>query len=145
MRLTDRTDFALRVLMLLAADDGRRTVAEMARLFDVSAHHLSKVVQDLHALGWVETSRGRSGGAELAVDPARLSVGEVVRAMEPDFALVECLREEGACPLEGPCALRAALKGARDAFLAELDATTLAALVRGREKRLVQIVVRRAS
>ncbi|MFI4896775.1 MAG: RrF2 family transcriptional regulator [Phycisphaerales bacterium JB059] len=138
MRLTDRTDYALRVLMVLASSERRHTVPELAKAFGVSAHHLTKVVQSLQTEGWVRTTPGRAGGAELDASPASLSVGRVVRAMEPDLNLVECLQEQGHCPLAGPCRLAGALRHARRAFLAELDRVTLADLVDGRGARLLR-------
>ncbi len=138
MRLTDRTDYALRVLMVLASSERRHTVPELAEAFGVSANHLTKVVQSLQAEGWVRTTSGRRGGAELDTSPESLSVGRVVRAMEPDLDLVECLQEQGRCPLEGPCRLAGALRRARAAFLAELDQVSLADLVDRRATQLLR-------
>ena len=125
MRLTDKTDYALRVLMLLANAEHRCTVVDMAKWLSVSANHLNKVVQALQASGWVSTTRGRGGGVELAIAPESLTVGMVVRTIEPDFNLVECQRESGVCPFESGCALWSALDQARAAFLASLDPITL--------------------
>lgn len=140
MRLTERTDYALRVLMVLGASRGRHTVPSLAEAFEISANHLAKVVQSLHGLGWVETHAGRGGGAALTISTDAISVGDVVRAMEPDLDLVECLRERGSCPLEGPCRLVTALRRARGAFLAELDSVTLSDLLDGRGNRLLRAV-----
>ncbi len=141
MRLADRTDFALRLLMLLAASERRHAVADAAECLGVSANHLSKVVQALQAEGWVSTSRGRGGGVELSARARELQVGKIVRAMEPDFGVVECFRERGFCSLEGACGLQGVLESARQAFLAELDAVTLEDLVRGRKRELVRVTL----
>jgi Rrf2 family nitric oxide-sensitive transcriptional repressor len=103
MRLAERTDDALRVLLLLAADPDRISVVEMAARLNVSANHLAKVVQLLQAEGWVETMPGRGGGERLAATPSELTAGEVVRAIEPDFHIVECFKEESCCPLYPEC------------------------------------------
>lgn len=132
MRLTDRTDYALRVLMVLCVSGRRHTVPALASRFGVSAHHLTKVVQSLQGLGWVETTAGRAGGAALAPAGRTVTVGEVVRAMEPDLDLVACMREAGTCPLKGLCPLEDVLRAARAAFLRELDAVRLCDLVDGR-------------
>ncbi|MFG0242471.1 MAG: RrF2 family transcriptional regulator [Phycisphaerales bacterium JB054] len=140
MRLADRTDYALRALMVLAATGRRHTVPALAEAFGISAHHLTKVVQTLQGEGWVTTTAGRGGGVTLAAAAADITVGQVVRLMEPDLHLVECLRETGDCPLAGPCRLVGALQRARGAFLDELDRVTLGDLVRGRKTRLLQAV-----
>ena len=139
MRLADRTDYALRVLMVLTASRERCTVPGMAESLRVSPNHLTKVVQALQAAGWVVTIPGRGGGVELATEPDRLTVGDVVRAIEPDLQLVACFRGDGLCPLEGSCRLAGALDDARAAFLGELDRVSVRDLVRGREARLVRL------
>lgn len=142
MRFTDRTDHALRALMFLAASGKRHTVAEMARGFAVPANHLTKSVQRLERRGWVSTVPGRGGGVELSIDAGRLRVGDVVREIEPSLDLVECHRADGRCPMHGPCRLAGVLDGLRVILLEALDRVTLDDLVRGREPRLVQVVVR---
>ena len=63
----------------------------------------------------------------MAVEPAALSVGAVVRRLEEPQPLVECFRADGgACRLTPRCALRHRLARAREAFLADLDRTSLA-------------------
>ncbi len=137
MRLAERTDYALRVLMVVASSGRRHTVPALAEALGVSPNHLTKVVQALQGEGWVTTTAGRGGGVELAVEPGGVTVGDVVRAMEPDLALVECMRDDGGCVLEGPCRLVGALRRARLAFLGELDGVTLAALIRGRKPAIL--------
>ena len=91
MRLTVFSDYALRVLLVLASrTDALVTIADIARAFDISHAHLMKVTHVLGKTAWVETVRGRNGGMRLAVDPRKLKLGQIVQALEEDFALVEC-------------------------------------------------------
>lgn len=130
MRLTVFTDYALRVLLVLATrTDNLMTIADISSAFGISEAHLMKVTHSLGKTGWVETVRGRHGGMRLAVDHRKLRLGQVVRKLEADFALVECLGEADHCALTGGCGLERAILLARDAFLAELDRYTLADLV----------------
>jgi Rrf2 family nitric oxide-sensitive transcriptional repressor len=128
MRLTLFTDFALRALMRLAGEPDRSfTTDEIAREFAISRHHLTKVVRDLSSAGFVTTQRGAGGGFRLARPAERITLGEIVRALESREALVECFREDGgACVLTPRCGLKGKLAAAREAFLRELDGTTLA-------------------
>jgi Rrf2 family nitric oxide-sensitive transcriptional repressor len=145
LRLAERTDYGLRVLLVLAAARERMAVGLLAARLGVSENHLAKVVQDLQRSGWVATTRGHGGGVELAADLATLSVGEVVRRLEPDGGVVECLREGGCCVLYPACRLVPVLEGATEAFFAALDRVTLASLVRGAEPGLLKAVgIRRA-
>jgi len=137
MRLQQRTDYALRMLLHLAVSDGTpQPVGAIAAAFGVSEHHLAKVAQRLRELGHVDTVRGRSGGFVLAREPRAIGVGEVVRGLEEDFALVECFEPDGACVIAAPCRLRTLLHEARERFLEVLDAATLEDLVSRRRAPL---------
>jgi Rrf2 family nitric oxide-sensitive transcriptional repressor len=128
MRLTMFTDFALRALMRLAGEPGRSfATSEIAAEFGISRNHLAKVVRDLADGGFIRTQRGAGGGFVLARSAQSITIGEVVRALEAEQALVECFRKDGgACVLTPRCRLKARLAAAREAFLTELDGTTLA-------------------
>ena len=128
MRLTAFTDFGLRALMRLASEPGRSyTTDEIAQELSISRHHLSKVVRALADAGFVATQRGAGGGFSLARPADQISLGAVVRRLEDGHALVECFRDDGgACTLMPGCRLRGRLARARDAFIAELDKSSLA-------------------
>lgn len=128
MRLTSFTDFALRALMRLAGDPDRTfTTDEIAREFGISRNHLAKVVQELAFAGYIVTQRGAGGGFRLARAAGSITLGDVVRALEVRHPMVECFREDGGnCVLTPQCRLRGRLAAAREAFLRELDGTTLA-------------------
>lgn len=133
MRLTQWTDYALRVLMYCAACYQREqpvTISEVAQSHNISRSHLTKIVQELAALGLLETTRGRGGGMRLMRPAREINLGEVVRATETDFDMVECFNPEiNACRLSSHCRLRGLLKRATQSYLAVLDGRTLADLV----------------
>lgn len=128
MRLTSYTDFGLRILMRLAGSpDSVFTTAEISRELGLSNHHLSKIVRELAAAGILQTRRGGAGGFQLARAPQSVTLGEVVRLLERHKALVECFRTDGGqCTLMPGCRLRRRLMVAQEAFLRELDTTSLA-------------------
>lgn len=130
MRLTLMTDYALRLLMHLARKPGRLcTISEIARVHAISEAHLMKVTHQLALRGWIVTVRGKGGGMRLAHAPSDIVLGAVVRGMEPDLAIVECLAGASACTLTPDCHLAGVLGGALDSFMAHLDGFTLADLV----------------
>jgi Rrf2 family nitric oxide-sensitive transcriptional repressor len=132
MHLTFHTDYALRLLMLLAVEPGaRHTVQEVARRHQISRNHLMKVTQTLSRAGFVQSSRGRRGGLKLARTSASINLGAVLRATEDSLALVECFdRSRNRCAISGSCGLRGPLDDALHAFLAVLDGHSLADLVK---------------
>lgn len=125
MRLLSSTDFALRLLMLLAREPpgAHLSVDTLSQqLGGLSRHHLHKIVQDLTALNVTRTIRGAGGGVALAVAPEDVRIGTLVRRLEENQAVVECFRPEGCgCTLLPACHLRGMLAKARDAFYETLD------------------------
>lgn len=130
MRLTTLSDYALRVLMYSAASgDTLLTIEETARTYQISRAHLMKVVNILVRHGFLKGFRGRSGGFMLAKSPELIVVGDVIRATEPDLALVECFATGNQCIVTGCCKLPSMLNEALNAFIATLDRYTIADLM----------------
>lgn len=127
MRLTTFSDYALRVLMYAAAAGDRLiTIEETAKTYNISRGHLMKVVNILTRTGYLKGVRGRSGGFTLGEPPAAINLGAVVRATEPDFALVECFATGNQCIITKRCQLPGVLNEALNAFVHTLDRYTLA-------------------
>lgn len=134
MRLTDFSDYSLRLLMYAAAKAGQLvTIEETAQVYGISRAHLMKVANQLTRAGFLKAVRGRSGGLVLAKLPEQIRLSDVLRATEPDFALVECFRRENNCLITSRCRLRGMLKEALAAFSGTLDHYTLADLLLGPE------------
>jgi Rrf2 family nitric oxide-sensitive transcriptional repressor len=133
MRLTRFSDIGLRVLIYLARNGKAQavpvTVAEIAAQFDLPVNHLVKVVGELARAKWVRAVRGRNGGLHLAFDPAVLTVGTVLRLLEGEGELVDCVGT--GCQLALDCALRNALAEGMRAYYAVMDRYTLADLTKG--------------
>lgn len=137
MRLTSFTDYGLRALMRLASAPERGfSTSELAEEFGLSRNHLTKIVQRLAHAGNVTTRRGGGGGASLARPSDQIRLGEVVRVLERDQALVECFSGTGDCSIDGRCALKVRLRRAEAAFLADLDHSTLADIALPRSEQV---------
>ena len=142
MQLTRHTDYALRILMYLAANHKDvSSVAEIADYYSISRNHLVKVVQGLTEHGYVSTLRGKNGGMYLAYEPENILVGDVIRQMENHFELVECFcAETNTCPVSGACELKHVLGKALNTFLEELDKVSLADIIKPKlHRKLVGI------
>jgi Rrf2 family transcriptional regulator, nitric oxide-sensitive transcriptional repressor len=127
MRLTKFTDYSLRLLIYLTAAPGQRaTIAEAARAYCVSEHHMVKVVHLLGSKGLLKNTRGKGGGVELARPASAINVGKVVRLTEGRDMPAECFnRATNTCPISSVCNLRHALQEAVDAFYRVLEQYTL--------------------
>ena len=130
MKLTTFTDYSLRMLIYLAAQDRRVTIAEVARAYDISEHHLVKIAHFLGKAGWLSNLRGKGGGLELARRPDAINIGRLVRECEGEAQLAACFREDAPpCAIAGCCRMQPVLAQALESFYAVLDRHTLADLV----------------
>lgn len=143
MKLSLFSDYALRIMMYAALKGEAFQLEEVSAAFDISKHHLAKIVQGLSKLGYLDTRRGRGGGIQLARPPEDIFIGKLVRETEANPAVVECFNAAtNTCRLSGCCQLKAALAKAQKAFFDSLDAHTLLSLVNGPQRtRMVKILL----
>ena len=107
LRVSKLTDYATEVMAVLAAAPGRvhnaQELAERARL---EAPTVSKLLKQLAQAGLVESFRGVNGGYRLAREPARISIADIVIAMEGPIGMTECSAQVGLCDHETHCGVR---------------------------------------
>lgn len=134
MRLTRQTNYAMRILMYCAANDGHLSrVPEIAAAYSVSELFLFKILQPLVEAKLVETVRGRNGGVRLARPASEINLFDVVRVTEESFSMAECFDNDATeCPLIDSCTLNAALREALGAFFDVLARHSIEDLVRTR-------------
>jgi Rrf2 family transcriptional regulator, nitric oxide-sensitive transcriptional repressor len=135
MKITEYTDYTLRTLIFLGLHrDERVTIQDIAEGYGISKNHLMKIIHQLGQDGVIETVRGRGGGVTLRMAPEDIRIGAIVRASEPDFALVECFdRGHNRCVISPVCRLQGGLREALDAFFRVLDGLTLADILHNAE------------
>nr|WP_272493954.1 Rrf2 family transcriptional regulator [Corynebacterium pygosceleis] len=131
--MTRFSDLGLRILMRLgeasATDSPRMTVADLADAIEAPETHVAKIVSRLAGIGVVRSVRGRAGGVQLAESAPSLSVGRLLREMEPKTPVIDC-SAPSPCPyLEGDCLLRHRLAAATEAFYRSLDDLHVADLI----------------
>ncbi|MEZ2122744.1 MULTISPECIES: Rrf2 family transcriptional regulator [unclassified Corynebacterium] len=133
MQLTRFSDLALRTLMRLgegsAIDGPRMTVAELASAVEAPEGHVAKVVSRLARIGVVRSLRGRTGGVVLEDSAAARSVGSLLRELEPQTPVIDCIRPSPCPYLEGDCLLRHRLADATESFYRSLDDLRVADLI----------------
>jgi len=137
MRLTRQTNYAIRILMYCAANSERLSrVPEIAGAYSVSELFLFKILQPLVEHGLVETVRGRNGGVRLGRPADEITLLDVVRVTEENFAMAECFEsDDSECPLVDSCALNEALRKALGAFFEVLASYSVEDLVKTRPVR----------
>ncbi|WP_316859332.1 Rrf2 family transcriptional regulator [uncultured Cohaesibacter sp.] len=136
MRLAKGTDFAYRILMLVAMNDERNlTVETVATALRLSRTHCMKLIAKLSGSGFLKTTRGRGGGLELGMPAEQIRMGDVAKAIESDFGVVECLcprcedEPQPDCPMFGGCEMSRVMARSIKQFVASLNENTLADIV----------------
>ena len=130
MRLSRKTDYALRVLFFLTERMGHGPVSmtTIAAENEVPRKFLEHIMLDLKTQGWVKSSTGRSGGYVLAASPNRITLGQVVRHFDGILAPVACVSPSGfqGCSQSTKCRFRRVLLEVRNLTAAYLDNATIA-------------------
>lgn len=138
MRLSLFSDYSLRVLMYAASKSEHFSISEVAAAYNISRHHLVKIVNQLAHLGYLETRRGRGGGICLGQPASDIRIGEVIRQTEGTDSLAECFNpSSNTCAIHRHCLLKSVLAQAQAAFYDELNRHTLADLTAGSRGRAI--------
>jgi Rrf2 family transcriptional regulator, nitric oxide-sensitive transcriptional repressor len=144
VQLSLHADYGLRVLLYLGSHPGKIVSTQrISEAYGISKNHLVRVMQTLGDHGYIRVIPGRAGGVTLAMDPATIRLGDVVRDAEPTMNLVECFdNATNTCPIIQVCGLKSHLAKALQAFIAELNKNTLADLMTpARRKTLSSVFV----
>src|SRR5699024_2906099 len=130
MKLTQYTDYSLRVLMYLAQQKKQSQIEEIANFYGISKNHLTKIVHQLVKLGYLKSVRGRNGGITLNLSPEDINIGTLVRQTEEPIELVEYFKKQ---TITGPISQNrihnGALYHALNEYLKTLDKYTLSDIV----------------
>jgi Rrf2 family protein len=129
LEVTRRAELAVRALVHLATASDRVKGGVLAERLGTTAGFLPQVLSPLVARSWVRSDPGPTGGYTLTADLTRLSVLDVVEAVEGPTDTGRCVVEGRACEARDPCALHDAWSRARASMLDELRAQPVAAFV----------------
>ncbi len=135
MRVSKRTDYALRALFTLVEHYGGTPIPirELARRNDVPKRFLEQIMLDLKAQGWVDSTAGVRGGYILGKRPDKITMGEVVRHFDGILAPIPCVSVTGyeRCTQEPVCRFRRVFYDARNYVATIMDRATLADVAKG--------------
>lgn len=130
MKVTRAADYAVRIMIHLATlpPGSRPSGAELAKAEDIPEHFASKVLQALVRARMVGSHRGSGGGFALLADPNRVSMIDIIEAIDGPTALNACLSSPPACERRAGCAAHRVWVAAQSAMTGVLRAATLASL-----------------
>jgi Rrf2 family protein len=130
VKLSKKTDYALRVLFTLVEHYGRGPIPirELARRNEVPKRFLEHILLELKEQGWVSSVNGRLGGYELAKSPDKITMGQVVRYFDGVLAPIRCVSVTDLmrCSQEPVCRFRRIFLEIRNKTAEIMDKVTLA-------------------
>jgi len=136
MKLSMKTDYALRALFTLVEHYGRGPIPirELARRNDIPKRFLEQIMLDLKSQGWVDSFPGKKGGYVLARRPDQITMGKVVRHFDGLLAPISCVStsQHERCGQEPICRFRRTLLDIRNYTTRLMDLATLASVHAGK-------------
>lgn len=136
MRLLTYSRYGTRMVLDIALKGRKGPVqmSEIARNQDISQKYLEKIIRILKEAGIIVSVRGPKGGHLLARPPEEITVGEVVRVLEGDMFLVDCLKRPETCANVSRCLTRMIWQEGSQAIFRKFDQITFAELIRYAEQ-----------
>jgi len=140
MQFTKAEEYGLLGVMYLAEKDRYviTPLAEIAEAQDIPEKFLAKIFQSLSRTGIVRSHRGVRGGFSLGKDPAKVSIKEVLEAIQGPYHLMKCITDIRICGKDTFCALRELLIIAEDRLVSTFEKYTLADLGKWQRARKVK-------
>jgi FeS assembly SUF system regulator len=142
LRVSKLTDYATVVMTCLAAGDGVMSAQALAERARLELPTVSKLLKQLAQAELVASTRGINGGYRLARSPERITIADVVTAMEGPIGMTECSAHAGACGHEPHCGVRVNWQRINHAIAGALASVTLADMLHPPPKSRTTIPLR---
>ena len=131
LRISKLTDYGTVVLAHLAsAPQAVCSAADVAAATGIGLPTVSKLLKSLGRAELVTSTRGASGGYQLARDPANISAADVIDALEGPVSITECSASDSHCDYEDVCSVGGAWQRINIAIRRALDEVSLLDLLR---------------
>jgi Rrf2 family protein len=128
LEISRRADLAVRALLVIGRAGQRLKADALAAELETTAGFVPQVIGPLVKRGWVRSEPGPRGGYSAAIDLDRVSVLDVVEAIDGPTDLGRCVVADDACGRAPHCALHTAWARAREELLTHLAAQSMASL-----------------
>ena len=131
MKLSTRSRYGTRIILELARHFGKDPVqvSEIAKIQKIPVKYLEQLIRSLKQANLITSVRGSKGGHRLNERPEKITVGQIVRHLEGQTDLVECVSLPEKCQMSDECRVRNVWMDATEAMYEKLDAITIADLI----------------
>ncbi len=108
MKINTRVRYGLRAMLQIAGGYGGDPVpiSTISASQEISRKYLEHVVGELRRSGLICSQRGVRGGYSLCRPPAEITLWEIITALDPQTALVDCVPDPGSCDRSDDCLTR---------------------------------------
>ncbi|MBQ3492927.1 MAG: Rrf2 family transcriptional regulator [Clostridia bacterium] len=130
MKLSSKTKYGLKACHFLGINypDNTVSASTLESYVSVSGKYLEKIMRMLSSRNVVSANRGANGGYYLSRPPKDITIGEIVRALEDDMEIIECVKEDGKCKC---CPSSGVWKRLHKGINQLLDSMTLEQMIKG--------------
>lgn len=128
LEVTRKSDLAVQTLVALARAGRRLKASSLAELTGATPGFMPQVVSPLVRRGWVGSDPGPTGGYSLRIDPADISLLDVIETIEGETVTGSCVLADRPCTDQGPCSIHVPWSRARDLLLEGLRSVSMADL-----------------
>ena len=132
MQLKNSTDYAIRIVCYLAAQERMVSTSELSRKLNVSANYVPKIAKKLKDAKIVNACEGINGGYMLAKQPENISLMDIISCVEETMAINRCLEEDRFCPrnLEDTCKIHKILLSLQNTYNNKLESVKVSDVIR---------------
>jgi Rrf2 family protein len=143
LRLSKKTDYALMALKDLASSDRETSCSarEIAARYDIPVELMAKVLQRLARRGLLESHQGPRGGYQLSRPARRISVADVIQAIDGPVLVTACSDEDETCDQYSKCNVRDPLWRLKDRIMHSLASFTLQELAEDERLSIFPVTV----
>lgn len=137
MKLSTRARYGIHAMYDLAVcgSDKPQPLKSIAERQNIPEAYLEQLMAALRKEGLVTSVRGAQGGYTLSDLPEKVTVGKIIRALEGDLCMTDCLKFEDACKKSGECPTRLVVQKVRDGINAIVDSITLQDMIDDYQRR----------
>jgi Rrf2 family transcriptional regulator, iron-sulfur cluster assembly transcription factor len=130
MTLSKTTEYALRVLALMAADKNKMyTSAFLHSELKIPKKYLQRLLTDLSKNGLISSTQGRNGGYVFAKKIEKIFISDIIDAVEGFKKEPSCFFGFEKCALENPCAMHDVWVASQQELIKVLSTTRLVDLI----------------
>ncbi len=128
--ITKNSDYAIRAIIYLASNRGRFVPSsEISKKEKIPLIYLRRILQELIKSKIAQSKEGATGGVKLKVDPANISIAQIINIIQGKIQMIECMFRKEICKNRASCALRKRIMGIENKVKEEFSQLSIQDLV----------------